>query len=335
MMNSIINSPDAIVAEALAGLAAADRTLKVHSNPVFVARADAPIPGKVAVISGGGSGHEPLHTGYVGAGMLDAACPGHVFTSPTPDQIHAAALAVNGGAGVLYIVKNYTGDVLNFEIATELAAAEGIQVDTVIVDDDVAVRDSTWTAGRRGVAGCVLVEKIAGAAAARGHDLATVKQLAHKTNARTRSMGIALSACVVPHSREPSFDLAEGEMEVGIGIHGEPGRYRRQICTANDMVAILAEPILEDLPWSAGDQMLLMVNGMGGTPLAELYVAFNAAMQLLTDRRITVAASLVGNYVTSLDMRGMSLTLLALDEELTSLWEAPVNTSALRWGGNI
>ncbi len=332
-MKKIINDPSTVVSEALQGMALAHPDLiKVTLEPAYIVRADAPVQGKVALVSGGGSGHEPLHGGFVGAGMLDAAAPGAVFTSPTPDQVLAATQAVDGGAGVLHIVKNYTGDVLNFETAAELAAAEDIEVTSVVVDDDVAVKDSTWTAGRRGVGGTVLLEKIAGASAARGDDLATVTAIAQRVNAHVRSMGMALTPCTVPHSGEPSFTLAEDEMEIGIGIHGEPGRERVKLAPANEIVATLLGSVVEDLPFESGSKTLLFVNGMGGTPLIELYLAYNSARAFLAERGIEVARSLVGNFITSLEMQGMSITLLELDDELTELWDAPVHTPALRWG---
>ncbi len=332
-MKKIINDPTTVVDEALDGMAAAHGDLlRLHRNPTFVTRADGPIADKVALVSGGGAGHEPLHVGYVGVGMLDAAVPGAVFTSPTPDQILDATKAVDGGAGVLHIVKNYTGDVLNFEMAAELAAAEGIEVAAVVVDDDVAVKDSTWTAGRRGVGGTVLVEKIAGAAAARGDDLAAVTAIATRVNAKVRSMGMALHACTVPHSGEPSFTLAEDEMEIGIGIHGEPGRETRKLAPADEIVQILLDAIVSDLPFEASTRTLLFVNGMGGTPEIELYLAYNSARKYLQDKGIQVERSLVGNYITALEMQGMSITLLALDDELVELWDAPVHTVALRSG---
>lgn len=332
-MKKFINDPAAVLDEALAGLAAAHPDLlAVSRSPAFVIRADAPVPGKVAVLSGGGSGHEPLHTGYVGPGMLDAAVPGAVFTSPTPDQILAAAQAVDGSHGVLFIVKNYTGDVLNFETAAELAQANGIEVATVLIDDDVAVRDSTFTAGRRGVGGAVLAEKIAGAAAARGDDLAGVAAIATGVNARVRSMGVALGPAVLPASGEPSFILGDNEIEMGVGIHGEPGRERVPMAPADEIVATLLDAVVSDLPFRAGDNTLLFVNGLGGTPLMELYVAYNGARKYLADRGINVTRSLVGNYITALEMPGVSISLLQLDDETTMLWDAPVQTAALRWG---
>jgi phosphoenolpyruvate---glycerone phosphotransferase subunit DhaK len=332
-VKKIINDPGSVVSEALSGFEAAHRDLvRVNFGPDFIVRADAPVAGKVAVLSGGGSGHEPLHGGFVGAGMLDAAVPGAVFTSPTPDAVLAATQAADGGNGVLHIVKNYTGDVLNFETAAELAGAEGITVSSVVINDDVAVEDSTYTAGRRGVGGTVPLEKIAGAAAARGDDLAAVTAVAERVIANVRSMGVALTPCVVPHSGEPSFTLPEDQIEMGIGIHGEPGRRRVPMEPADAIVADLLGPVVEDLPFERGDRTLLIVNGMGGTPLLELYLAFGVASRLLGKQGIEISRSLVGNYVTSLEMQGMSVTLLRLDDELTQLWDAPVHTAALRWG---
>jgi dihydroxyacetone kinase-like protein len=306
--------------------------VRVSLDPRYIARADAPRLGKVAVVSGGGSGHEPLHGGFVGLGMLDAACPGAVFTSPTPDQVAEATKAVDGGAGVLHIVKNYTGDVLNFETAAELATAEGIDVRSVVIDDDVAVKDSLYTAGRRGVGGTVLAEKIVGAGAERGDALDALAVICERVNANVRSMGMALSPCTVPHAGKPTFELGEDEMELGIGIHGEPGRSRAKLEPAKAIVERLLAPVVDDLPFAAGERVLLFVNGMGGTPLIELYVAYNDAAAFLADRGIEVARSLVGNYITSLEMQGMSITLLRLDDEMTALWDAPVRTPALRWG---
>ncbi|TFD67697.1 dihydroxyacetone kinase subunit DhaK [Cryobacterium sp. Hb1] len=332
-MKKLINDPKNVVNEAVAGFEVAHADIvRVSHDPVFIVRADAPLRGKVGIVSGGGSGHEPMHGGFVGFGMLDAAVPGPVFTSPTPDPILAATQAVDGGAGVLHIVKNYTGDVLNFETAADLAAADGIQVRTVIINDDVAVKDSLYTAGRRGVAGTVLVEKIAGAAAERGDDLDAVVAVAEKVNSRVRTMGVALTPCVVPHAGEPSFTLADDEIEIGIGIHGEPGRARIKLEPANAIVDRLLGPILEDLPFASGDKVLLLVNGMGGTPQIELYIVFRRAAEVLQERGIAVARSLVGNYTTSLEMAGASISVLKLDDELTALWDAPVQTSALRWG---
>jgi dihydroxyacetone kinase-like protein len=332
-MKKLINDPRDVVSEALSGFGAAHATLvRVSHDPNVIWRRDAPVPGKVGLVSGGGSGHEPLHGGYVGPGMLDAAVPGAVFTSPTPDPILAATKAVDGGAGVLHIVKNYTGDVLNFETAAELAAAEGIEVRSVVVNDDVAVRDSLYTAGRRGVAGTVLVEKIAGAAADRGDDLAGVAAVAEKVVSRVRSMGVALTPCVVPHTGEPSFILAGDEIEIGIGIHGEPGRARIKLEPADAIVDRILAPIVDDIPFVSGDEVLLLVNGMGGTPQLELYIVFRRAAEVLAGKGIVVTRTLVGNYTTSLEMQGTSITVLKLDDELRALWDAPVHTAVLRWG---
>jgi dihydroxyacetone kinase-like protein len=306
--------------------------LRITTEPAVVARVDAPVDGTVGVVSGGGSGHEPLHGGFVGPGMLDAAVPGAVFTSPTPDAILAAIQQANGGAGVLLIVKNYTGDVLNFETAAELAEAEGISVRSVVIDDDVAVKDSTFTAGRRGVGGTVLLEKLTGAAAARGDSLDAVTDLARRVIANVRSMGLALTAPTVPHVGSPSFDLPDDEMEVGIGIHGEPGRERVKSEPAEAIVARLAGPVLDDLPFADGDRALLFTNSMGGTPLIELYLAHGIAERLFAERGVAVVRRLVGPYITSLEMQGMSLTALKMDDELVELWDAPVRTAALRWG---
>jgi dihydroxyacetone kinase-like protein len=290
------------------------------------------VQGKVGIISGGGSGHEPMHGGFVGRGMLDAACPGEVFTSPTPDQMLEATKAVDGGAGVLHIVKNYTGDVLNFEMAADLAKGEGIEVEAVVTNDDVAVEDSSFTAGRRGVGVTVLAEKICGAAAEERRPLAEVAELCRRVNGQGRTMGMALTPCTTPSSGQPSFELGDDEMEIGIGIHGEPGRYREPIADAAHVVERLASAVVEDLPFQSGDDVLVMVNGMGGTPLIELYVVYRELNRFLGERGITITRNLVGNYITSLEMAGCSITLLKLDEELTSLWDAPVNTPALRWG---
>ncbi len=332
-MKKIINDPKTVVAESLRGLAAAHAgILRVEDDPAIVVRVDAPVAGKVAVISGGGSGHEPLHGGFVGQGMLAAAVPGPVFTSPTPDAVEAAVKATTGDAGALLIVKNYTGDVLNFETAGELAAAEGSAVRSVVIDDDVAVKDSTYTAGRRGVGGTVLLEKITGAAAERGDSLDVVETLARKVIGQVRSIGVALTAPTVPHAGEPSFDLADDEIEFGIGIHGEPGIERIPVVSADELVARMVEAVVTDLPFGEGDKVLLFTNSMGATPLVELYLAHGIAERLLAERGIVVERRLVGPYITSLEMQGMSLTLLKLDDELTELWDAPVNTPALRWG---
>jgi dihydroxyacetone kinase-like protein len=332
-MKKLINDPADVVAEALVGLEAAHPQLRVDHQSKVVYRGDAPRPGKVGLISGGGSGHEPLHAGLVGAGMLDAACCGEVFTSPVPDQMLAATKTVDSGTGVLHIVKNYTGDVMNFDMAAELAAAEtGVDVASVITDDDVAVQDSTWTAGRRGVGVTVLLEKIAGAAAEEGRSLKEVADVAREVNANGRSMGIALTSCTVPANGKPTFDLGETEMEVGVGIHGEPGRCRQPLIPARDVAQLLADPILDDLPFHRGDAVLAFLNGLGGTPLIELYLMYGEVAKILSGRGITPVRSLVGPYITSLDMAGCSLTLLRVTDELVRLWDAPVNTPALRWG---
>lgn len=333
-MKKLINDPADVVAEALRGMAAAHPgALRVDTEHRIVYRADAPVRGKVALISGGGSGHEPLHGGFVGRGMLDAACAGEVFTSPVPDQMLEATKGVDGGAGVLHIVKNYTGDVMNFEMAAELAAAEtGVDVATVVTDDDVAVQDSLYTAGRRGVGVTVLVEKIAGAAAEEGRDLAAVTEVARRVDAGGRSMGMALTSCTVPAAGRPTFDLPETEMEIGIGIHGEPGRRRVPLASAREAAEMLLEPILADLEFTGGDGVLAFVNGMGATPLLELYLMYGEVAAILEKAGVTVVRSLVGPYITSLDMAGCSVTLLKLDDDLLRLWDAPVATPALRWG---
>jgi phosphoenolpyruvate---glycerone phosphotransferase subunit DhaK len=332
-VKKLINDPKAVVNESVEGFGLAHAELvTVHTDPTFVTRRDGPVQGKVGLVSGGGSGHEPLHAGYVGRGMLDAAVPGAVFTSPTPDQILAATVAADGGAGVVQIVKNYTGDVLNFETAAELAEAEGVMVRTVLVNDDVAVEDSLFTAGRRGVGGTVLVERIAGAAAERGDGLDAVAAIGRHVNENTRSMGVALSACTVPHAGEPSFDLPEDEIEIGIGIHGEPGRHRIPLEDADGITDRLLGPVLADLGAAAGERVLLFVNGMGGTPASELYIVYRHAAKVLARQGITVARSLVGNYITALEMQGASITVLKLDDEMLGLWDSPVHTPALRWG---
>jgi dihydroxyacetone kinase-like protein len=332
-MKKLINDPADVVREALLGMQAAhgDRLRVDHSNRV-VFRADAPRRGKVGLVSGGGSGHEPMHGGFVGPGMLDAACAGEVFTSPVPDQMLAATLGVDGGAGVLHIVKNYTGDVMNFEMAAELAAADDIEVASVVTDDDVAVQDSLYTAGRRGVGVTVLLEKIAGAAADEGRNLSGVTEIAQRVNASGRSMGMALTSCTVPAAGRPTFDLPDDQIEVGIGIHGEPGRRRVPAAPAREVAEMLVEPILADLDFTGGDGVLAFVNGMGATPLLELYLMFAEVSGILEKSGVRVARSLVGSYITSLDMAGCSVTLLKLDDELLRLWDAPVATPGLRWG---
>ncbi|GAA1661701.1 dihydroxyacetone kinase subunit DhaK [Fodinicola feengrottensis] len=335
-MKKLINDPADVVKEALAGFAAAHPQIRVDHTHRIVYRAEPARLGKVAVVSGGGSGHEPMHIGFVGAGMLDAACAGEIFTSPVPDQMLVATQQVDNGAGVLHIVKNYTGDVLNFEMAGELATAlsgagNEIQVETVRTDDDVAVQDSLYTAGRRGVGVTVLVEKIAGAGAEQGRPLAEVAAIARRVNENGRSLGVALTSCTVPTAGRPTFELADDEMEVGIGIHGEPGRRREPHATAAEIAELLVEPVVADLPLRRGDTVLAFLNGMGGTPLIEIYLMYGEISRILAARGLTVARSLVGPYVTSLEMAGCSLTLLRLDDELLSLWDAPVTTPALRW----
>ncbi|MFJ6540714.1 dihydroxyacetone kinase subunit DhaK [Streptomyces sp. NPDC091385] len=329
-MKMLINVPETVVADALRGMAAAYPDLNVDVENRIVVRRDAPVEGQVGLVSGGGSGHEPLHGGFVGPGMLSAACPGEVFTSPVPDQMARAAAAVDSGAGVLFIVKNYTGDVLNFDMAAELTEDEGIQVGKVLVNDDVAVTDSLFTAGRRGTGATLFVEKIAGAAAAEGQPLERVEAIGRQVNENARSFGVALSAVTTPAKGSPTFDLPPGELELGIGIHGEPGRERRPMMTSGEIADFAVNAILEDMP--PRNPVLLLVNGMGGTPLLELF-GFNAEVQrVLSERGVAVARTLVGNYVTSLDMAGASVTLCQADEELLRLWDAPVKTPALRWG---
>lgn len=332
-MKKLINKPEDVVTEELQGIAAAHPDLvKVHFEPNYIVRADAPVRGKVALVSGGGSGHEPMHGGFVGVGMLDAACPGAVFTSPTPDQMLEATKAVSAGAGVLHVVKNYTGDVLNFEMAADLARSESIEVEAVVTNDDVAVQDSLYTAGRRGVGVTVLVEKICGAAAEQERPLKAVADLARKVNGQGRSMGMALTSCIVPTAGKPTFDLPEDEMEIGIGIHGEPGRTRMKLKPAAQIAELLVEPVLEDLPFRRGDEVLAFMNGMGGTPLIELYVMYNEVARICRGHGVKIIRNLIGSYITSLEMAGCSVTLLKLDNDLTRLWDAPVRTPALRWG---
>ncbi len=332
-MRKLLNDPAQVVKDSLAGLAAAHGDiLRVDADAQIVVRADAPRQGKVALLSGGGAGHEPMHGGFVGMGMLDAACPGEVFTSPVPDQMLAATKAVDGGAGVLHLVKNYTGDVMNFKLAAEDAADEGIDTEHVLIDDDVAVQDSLYTAGRRGVGATVLAEKLAGAAAERGDDLAAVTAIARRVNERSRSYGVALSSCIPPASGQPIFDLPAGEMEVGVGIHGEPGRSREPLGTAHEVAGLMVQAVVEDLAPDSGSQVLVFTNSMGGTPLLELYVLHGEIERELRARGLEPVRRLVGPFITSLEMAGASLTLLTLDDELASLWDAPVHTAALRWG---
>ncbi|MFG2072876.1 dihydroxyacetone kinase, N-terminal domain [Nonomuraea maritima] len=325
-MKKLINTADSVVEDALNGMVAAHPSLRLRDRVVY--RAEGPRRGKVGVVSGGGSGHEPLHAGFVGHGMLDAACPGEIFTSPVPDQIMEATQAVDGGAGVLHIIKNYTGDVLNFEMAAELV--EDVEVASVLVDDDVAVQDSLYTAGRRGTGATLFVEKIAGALAEEGAPLAEVAAVAREVDERSRSFGIALTSCTTPAAGKPLFDLPETDVELGIGIHGEPGRARVPMRPARELAALAAEAVHGDLPLR--DDVLVMVNGMGGTPLMELYVVFAEVAAFVRGKGARVTRSLVGNYVTSLDMQGFSLSVCRLDDRLTRLWDAPVETPALRWG---
>ncbi|OCQ91372.1 dihydroxyacetone kinase subunit DhaK [Nostoc sp. MBR 210] len=356
-MKKLINQPEDFVRESLAGMAVAHSDLiTVNYDPTFVCRANAPKAGKVAIISGGGSGHEPMHTGFVGTGMLDAACPGEVFTSPTPDQMLAAAQQVNGGAGILYIVKNYSGDVMNFEMATELARSEGIRALNILIDDDVAVKDSLYTQGRRGVGTTVLAEKICGAAAEQGYNLQQVADLCRRVNLNGRSMGIALTSCTVPARGTPTFTLSDREMEIGIGIHGEPGRERIDVKSADEIAEILTQTIIDDVgysrvvrewdenqsewvdvelidpPLQRGDRLLAFVNSMGGTPISELYLIYRKLAEICEKQGMIIVRNLIGPYVTSLEMQGCSITLLKLDDELLRLWDAPVHTASLRWG---
>ncbi|MCG8348122.1 MAG: dihydroxyacetone kinase subunit DhaK [Chloroflexales bacterium] len=355
-MKKLINAVDDVIKEQLQGMAAAHPELRVNIDPHYVVRADAPVQGKVALVSGGGSGHEPMHGGFVGEGMLDGACPGEVFTSPTPDQIYECAKAVNSGAGVLLIVKNYTGDVLNFETAVEMAHAEGINIQSILIDDDVAVKDSLYTAGRRGVGGTVLAEKIAGGAAAAGYDLARCADLCRKVNQYARSMGMALTSCTVPAAGRPTFELGDDEIELGIGIHGEPGIERTKLKPVDEIVETMAAAIIDDgaytrtvrewdnddgvwvektltdEPFKAGDQVIAFVNSMGGTPVSELYAVYRKLAEVCAARGLTIVRNLIGPYITSLEMQGCSITLLKADDEILKCWDAPVKTPGLRWG---
>jgi dihydroxyacetone kinase-like protein len=331
-MKKLINDTADVVTEALRGVELAHPQLRVDHENKVIFRGDAPVQGKVGIVSGGGSGHEPLQGGFVGPGGLDAACAGEVFTSPVPDQMLAATKGLDGGAGVLHIVLNYTGDIMNFEMAAELAAAEDVRVETVIMNDDVAVEDSLYTAGRRGVGATILLNKIAGAAADEGRDLAAVAEVSRRVIGNARSMGMALTSCTVPAAGRPTFDLPDDEMEVGIGVHGEPGRRRLPIAPAKEIAEMLVEPILKDLDFTGGDGVFAFVNGMGGTPLIELYLMYGEVARILERSGVQVARTLVGNYMTSLDMAGCSVSLLKADDELLRLWDAPINTAAFRWG---
>jgi dihydroxyacetone kinase-like protein len=328
-MKKLINHIDSVLSESLDGFAAAHGDIVALGEQRQFVRRRTLKPGKVALISGGGSGHEPLHAGFVGHGMLDAACPGQVFTSPTPDQMLAAAQSVDGGAGVLFIVKNYSGDMMNFEMAAEMLDRENA---SVIVNDDVAVENSTYTTGRRGVAGTLIVEKIVGAAAERGDKLAALKTLGDDVNKATASMGVALTSCTVPAAGKPTFQIGADEMEMGVGIHGEPGRRRVKLASADDIAGELTGAILKDLSLRPGQEVILLVNGFGGTPLLELYLMVNAAHRVLKGAGVKVARHLTGPYVTSLEMAGCSITVSAVDGAALALWDAPVHTAALRWG---
>jgi dihydroxyacetone kinase-like protein len=331
-MKKLINTPATVVADTLRGMAVGCPQLSIDVENRLVVRGDAPVKGKVGILSGGGSGHEPLHGGYVGYGMLDAACPGEIFTSPPPLQVLEATRRIDAGAGVLHIIKNYTGDVLNFEMAADMARAEGIEVTAILVTDDVAVSDSLYTAGRRGVGATVLVEKICGAAAERRWPLDKIAALGTRVISNARSMGIALTSCTVPAAGKPTFAIGEDEMEVGIGMHGEPGRFRQGIAPASEVARILLDPILEDMPLAAGEPVLVFVNGMGGTPLMELYIMLNELAGLISERGLVIERTLTGPYMTALDMAGCSLTLLRLDDEMRELWDAPVSTPAMTKG---
>lgn len=356
-MKKLINAVEDVVKEQLEGMVAAHPDmLKVNYEPKYVVRADAPVAGKVALVSGGGSGHEPMHGGFVGKGMLDGACPGEVFTSPTPDQMYECAKAVDSGAGVLFLAKNYTGDVLNFEMAAELAYADGVKVQSILIDDDAAVKDSLYTAGRRGVGTTVIAEKVVGAAAEAGYDLDKCADLARKVNMNGRSIGIALTSCIVPAAGKPTFDLGEEEFEFGIGIHGEPGRKRLPMQSADEITVMMAEAILDDGPYTRtvrewdnvngewvekeltdaplkeGDEIIAFVNSMGGTPVAELYAVYRKLNEVCEARGIKIVRNLIGPYITSLEMQGASITLVKADEEILKFWDAPVVTPGLRWG---
>jgi phosphoenolpyruvate---glycerone phosphotransferase subunit DhaK len=328
-MKKLINHVDTVLSESLEGFVAAHADIvTLGADHQFVRRRHLK-PGKVALISGGGSGHEPLHAGFIGHGMLDAACPGQVFTSPTPDQMLAAAQAVDTGAGVLFIVKNYSGDMMNFQMAAEMLDRDNA---TVIINDDVAVENSTYTTGRRGVAGTVIVERVVGAAAERGASLAELKALGDALNKRTASMGVALTSCTVPAAGQPTFQIGADEMEMGVGIHGEPGRRRVKLGSASEIAAELTGAVLKDLSLPRGQEVILLVNGFGGTPLMELYVMVNAVQKILGGAGIKAVRHLTGNYVTSLEMAGCSITVCAVDAATLALWDAPVHTAALRWG---
>ncbi len=327
-MKKFINAVDDVVRESLNGFCAAHEDIVVLGDEGKFVQRKQPVDGKVALISGGGSGHEPLHAGFIGRGMLDAACPGAVFTSPTPDQMMAATQAVDKGAGSLFIVKNYSGDVMNFEMAAEMLDGA---IETIITNDDVAVEDSTYTTGRRGVAGTLIVEKIVGAAAEKGLDLAQCTELGKQVNDRTRSMGVALTSCTVPAAGSPTFDIGENEIEMGVGIHGEPGRQRMEMKSAEEISDMMTSAIMDDFPQNSSKDAILLINGLGGTPLMELYLLYDCVRKQLQKRGIRIARSLVGNYVTSLEMAGFSLTVSRVDDDLIKWWDDPVHTAALRW----
>ena len=356
-MKKLINNPNDVVRESLQGMALAHPELiKVNLDPHLIYRADAPIKNKVAIISGGGSGHEPMHGGFVGMGMLDAACPGEIFTAPTPDQMLEAAKIVNSGAGVLNIVANYSGDVMNFEMAAELTVSENIRVLNILIDDDVAVKDSLFTQGRRGVGTIMLADKICGAAAEAGYDLKQIANLCRKVNLNGRSMGMALTSCTTPAKGSPTFELGNDEIEFGIGVHGEPGRERMAMKSADEIADMLAINIIEDVgyrrilrewdedkgewqevelidqPFEPGDRILAFVNSMGGTPISELYIIYRKLVEICEQKGLHIVRNFIGPYITSLEMQGCSITLLKLDDELIKFWDAPVKTPALRWG---
>ncbi len=354
-MKKLINDTDNVLTEQLQGFQKAHNDLiKVHFDPTYITRSSKTKKGKVALISGGGSGHEPMHGGFVGKGMLDAACPGEIFTSPTPDQMHEAAKATDSGAGVLNIVKNYTGDVMNFEMAADLAREDGVKVQNIVIDDDIAVKDSLYTAGRRGVGTTVLAEKICGGAAEDGYDLEKLSALCRKVNRYGRSMGMALTSCITPANGTPSFEIADDEIEIGIGIHGEPGMSREKIKPADEITEMMTHEIIddkpykrtlkewsfkkddwvevevEDAPFKKGDSFIVFVNSMGGTPVSELYAVYRKVTEVLDQRGMKIARNLVGPYITSLEMQGCSITLLKADEEILKYWDAPADTPAFR-----
>ncbi|GAA3649821.1 dihydroxyacetone kinase subunit DhaK [Flavivirga jejuensis] len=355
-MKKLINNIEDVITEQMQGMAAAHPELKINLDPKFIIRADSDSQKKVVIISGGGSGHEPMHGGYVGKGMLDAACPGEVFTSPTPDQMFECAKAAHNGHGVLFLVKNYTGDVMNFEMAAEMLNAEGIKTQNVLIDDDVAVKDSLYTAGRRGVGTTVIMEKIVGAAAEAGYSLEACAKLATKVNSYGRSMGMALTSCIVPAAGKPNFDIDENEIEIGVGIHGEPGRKRIPHTSCDEITSILTHAILDDgvytrqirewdhgtgnwkeieftsPPFKSGDKMIVLVNGLGSTPLSELYGVYRKMHEICEDKNIVITRKIIGSYITALDMQGVSITMVKTDDEILKFWDAPVKTPALRWG---